>query len=110
MTDPLPPPKSIFVLNFEGAPVHFEMTRDEMRDYLADVLEDGADSYSIWRVYRSGRPGEEITSRFCREWAKCFDLGSGDDRETILAPIPQFIRAFIGDKLIADYRAAQEAA
>lgn len=108
MTNPLPP--SVLVLHFEGAPVHFEVSRDELRDYLADVLEDGADSYAIWQVWRTGKPGADITTRFCREWAKCFDFGDGDEPDAILRPYPEFIRAFIGDKLIAAYRAAQEAA
>jgi hypothetical protein len=108
MTDPLPP--FIYAIHFEGAPITCRASVDEVRDYLADILFDHAELYQVWALDTVGEASSDRTAAFVEEWAACFDFGDGDDPDELLAPYPSFIRAFIGDKLIADYRAAQEAA
>ena len=108
MPDPLPP--FIYSIHFEGAPITCRATVDEIRDWLADVIFDHAELYSVWALDTVGEASSDRTAAFVEDWAQCFDMGDGDDPEALLAPYPPFIRAFIGDKLIADYRAAQEAA
>lgn len=108
MTDPLPP--FIYAIHFEGAPITCRSTVAEIRDWLADVMLDDAESYQVWALDTVGEASSDRTAAFVDDWASCFDMGDGDDPDELLAPFPPFIRAFIGDKLIADYRAAQEAA
>ena len=108
MTDPLPP--FIYAIHFEGAPITCRATVEEIREYLADVMFDHAELYQVWALDTAGEASADRTAAFVDDWADCFDMGSGDDPEAILAPYPPFIRAFIGDKLIAAYRAAQAAA
>jgi hypothetical protein len=106
MTDPLP--QFVYAIHFEGAPITCRATQEECRAYLLDVSEEDAESYQVWAVDSVGEASIDRTIQFADAWADEFDMGSGDDRETILAPYPAFIRAFIGDQLIAAYRAAQE--
>jgi hypothetical protein len=108
MTDPLPP--FIYSIHFEGAPITCRATVEECRDYLTDVLFDHAEVYQVWAVDTVGEASSDRTEAFVEEWAALFDFGDGDEPDAILRPYPPFIRAFIGDKLIAAYRAAQEAA
>lgn len=108
MRKPLPP--FVFGILFEGAPITVRPDFEACQDYLADVLEDCAELYQVWALDTDGEASSDRTLQFVEDWAKCFDFGDGDDRETILRPFPQFIRAFIGDKLMAEYRAAQEVA
>lgn len=108
MTDPLPP--FIYAIHFEGAPITCRATVEEIRDWLIDVMLDDAESYQVWALDTAGEASSDRTAAFVEDWAQCFDMGSGDDPDELLAPYPPFIRAFIGDKLIAAYRAAQEAA
>lgn len=111
MTEPRPPlPSFVYAILFEGAPITCRATVEEVRDWLADVMLDDAESYQVWALDTAGEASSDRTAAFVEEWASCFDPGDGDDPEAILSPYPPFIRAFIGDKLIADYRAAQEAA
>lgn len=106
--DPLPP--FVFAVFFEGAPKICRSSFEELRDWLADVLEDHAELYQVWAIDCRGDACDDRTTAFVEDWAKCFEFADGDDRDTILRNYPEFIRAFIGDKLMADYRAAQEAA
>lgn len=108
MSDPLPP--FVFAILFEGAPITCRRDFEECRDWLADVLEDHAELYQVWALDTHGDASIDRTDAFVEDWAKCFEFGDGDDREAILRPFPEFIRAFIGDKLIEEYRKAQEAA
>lgn len=110
MSDPDPLPPFVYAILFEGAPITCRATAEECRDYLADVLEDHAELYQVWALDTVGEASSDRTEAFVTEWAECFDAGSGDEPGDILRPYPHFIRAFIGDKLIAAYRAAQEAA
>ena len=108
MTDPLPP--FVFAIMFEGAPITCRHDFEGCREYLADVIEDHAELYQVWALDTHGEASADRTAAFVEDWAKCFDFGDGDDREAILRPFPEFIRAFIGDKLVEEYRKAQEAA
>lgn len=108
MSDPLPP--FIYGIHFEGAPITCRQTVDEVREYLADVMLEDAESYQVWALDTVGEASSDRTAPFVEEWAQMFDPGSGDDPEAILSPYPPFIRAFIGDQIVADYRAAQEVA
>jgi hypothetical protein len=111
MTDPSPRlPPFVFAILFEGAPITCRLDFEGCREYLADVIEDHAGLYSVWALDTEGEASTDRTAAFVEDWAKCFDFGDGDDPAEILRPYPEFIRAFIGDKLIAAYRAAQEAA
>lgn len=111
MTDPHPPlPPFIYGIHFEGAPKTHRATVAEVREYLADVLFDHAELYQVWALDTVGEASSDRTAAFVEEWAAMFDPGDGDDPASILAPYPEFIRAFIGDKIVADYRAAQEVA
>lgn len=103
-------PPFIYAILFEGAPNTCRASVDEVREYLADVLEDGAELYQVWALDTAGEASSDRTGAFVEEWSALFDFGDGDDPGAILSPFPAFIRAFIGDKLIAAYRAAQEAA
>lgn len=98
------------VVCFDKGPVVAFEDADQTRDFLADVIEEHAELYRIWAGDQPGAMLKDITGEFVDAWAACFDLGDGDDRASILRNYPEFIRAFIGDKLIAAYRAAQEAA
>lgn len=109
MSDPLPPP-FVFVVSYDGGPVTAFADDDEARDFLADVFEADAKLYRIWTGSVSGAMLQDRTDAFVEDWAKCFDFGEGDDRASILRNFPEFIRAFIGDKLVEEYRKAQEAA
>lgn len=108
MSDPLPP--FVYAILFEGAPITCRATVEEVREYLADVVFDAAELYQVWALDTAGDMSSDRTDAFVEDWAKCFDFGDGDDREAILRPYPEFIRAFIGDKLVEEYRKAQEAA
>lgn len=112
MTDPAPPslPPFVFAILFEGAPITCRTDFEGCREYLADVIEDHAELYSVWALDTQGEASEDRTAAFVEDWATCFDMGDGDEREAILRPYPEFIRAFLGDKLVAEYRAAQSAA
>lgn len=111
MSDPHPPlPPFVWAILFEGAPITCRATVEECRDYLADVLEDHAELYQVWALDTVGEASSDRTEAFVTEWAECFDFGGGDEPSEFLAPFPGFIRAFHQDKLIAAYRAAQEAA
>lgn len=109
MTDPLPPP-FVFVVCFDGGPVSAFADDEEARDFLADVFEADAKLYQVWTGSVSGAMLQNRTAAFVEDWAKCFDFGHGDDREAILRPFPEFIRSFLGDKMVEEYRKAQEAA
>lgn len=108
MTDPLP--AYVRTVFFDGGPLQAFPDDDAVREFLADVMEDDAERYQVWAISSTDTNSADRTEAFCEAWAECFEPGSGDDRETILRDYPDFIRAFIGDKLIAAYRAAQEAA
>ena len=108
MSDPLPP--FVFAILCEGAPITCRHDFEGCREYLADVIEDHAELYQVWALDTAGEASVDRTAAFVDDWAKSFDFGDGDDRETILRPFPDFIRAFVGDKLIEEYRKAQEAA
>lgn len=112
MTDPLPPPLPpfVFAILFEGAPITCRPDFEGCREYLADVMFDHAELYQVWALDTAGEASSDRTAAFVEEWAAMFDPGDGDDPASILAPYPEFIRAFIGDKIVADYRAAQEVA
>ena len=112
MTDPLPTPLPpfVFAILFEGAPITCRPDFEGCREYLADVMEDHAELYQVWALDTAGEASQDRTAAFVEDWAQCFDMGDGDDPDEVLAPYPAFVRAFIGDKLIAAYRAAQEAA
>lgn len=112
MTDPVPPPLPPFVFGilFEGAPITVRPDFEGCREYLADVIEEHAELYQVWALDTAGEASQDRTGAFVDDWAKCFEFAGGDEPDEFLAPYPAFIRAFIGDKLIADYRAAQEAA
>jgi hypothetical protein len=107
MTDPLPP--FVFVILFEGAIIAVRRDFEECRDYLADVVEEYAELYQVWAGDTVGEASSDRTAAFVAEWAKCFDPGDGDDPEAILSPYPPFVRAFIGEQIVADYRAVQGA-
>ena len=108
MTDPLPP--TVYAILFEGAPITCRATVEEVRDYLADVTFDAAELYQVWALDTVGELSSDRTDPFVEEWAEQFEPGDGDEPEAILRPYPEFIRAFIGDQIVADYRAAQEVA
>ena len=108
--DPRPLPPFVFAILFEGAPITCRPDFEGCREYLADVMEDHAEFYSVWALDTHGEASEDRTSAFVEDWAGCFDMGDGDEPEAILRQYPAFIRAFIGDKFIAEYRAAQEVA
>lgn len=108
MSDPLPP--FVFAILFEGAPITCRNDFEGCREYLADVIEDHAELYQVWALDTQGDASVDRTAAFAEDWAKCFDFGDGDDREAILRPFPDFIRAFAGEKLVEEYRKAQEVA
>ena len=97
MSDPLPP--FVFAILFEGAPITCRATVEEVREYLADVLFDHAELYQVWALDTVGELSSDRTEAFAEEWAQLFEPGDGDERQAILRPYPEFIRAFIGDKL-----------
>ena len=108
MTDPLPP--FVFAVFFEGAPKICRSSFEELRDWLADVLEDHAELYQVWAIDCRGDASDDRTEAFLNDWEACFEFGDGDDPDQFLAPFPSFILGFHRDQLIAAYRAAQEAA
>ena len=105
MSDPLPP--FVYAIHFEGAPITCRATQEECREYLLDVSEEDAESYQVWAVDSVGEASSDRTIYFADAWSEEFDMGSGDDRETILAPYPPFIRAIIGDHLVETYRKSE---
>jgi hypothetical protein len=103
-------PAFVYAIHFEGAPITCRATVEECRDYLADVLLDHAELYQVWALDTVGEASSDRTAAFVDEWADLFDFGDGDEPSEVLRPFPPFIVALAGDKLIAAYRAAQEAA
>lgn len=103
-------PPFVTVVCFDKGPVVAFADDEQTRDFLADVLQEHAELYRIWSGYEPGSMLKDITAEFVEAWAACFEFAEGDEPDEFLRNYPEFVRAFIGDKLIAAYRAAQEAA
>lgn len=109
-SEPVNLTKSALVIHFEGAPKLLAMTIHAARDYLGDVLEEGAESYSVWEVFTDGTEANDVTIRFANDWAGDLGYGDGDDPDEFLKPFTGFVLAHLRDELIAEYRQAEERA
>lgn len=103
-------PTNALVIHFEGAPQHLAFTINAAREYLADVLEEGGQSYAVWEVFTDGTGANDMTVRFARDWSHDLEFGSGDEADEFLKPFTGFVLAHLRDELVAEYRAAQQEA
>lgn len=98
---------NVLVVLFEGAPVFFGYTIPEVREFLADVLEEHGDLYQVYEVFNDTSTANDMTVRFARDWSRDLEFGDGDDPDDFLKPFHGYVLAHVRDELVAAYRAAQ---
>jgi len=103
-------PTNALIIHFEGAPRHLAFEIAGAREYLADVLEEDGECFSVWEVFSDDRESIDMSVRFARDWSQDLGFGDGDDPAEFLKPFTGYVLAHLRDELIAEYRKAQEAA
>lgn len=95
------------VLMHNGKPMLTSITAGPVKRRILEMPDDDADLFAVWSCPTDDSLNlpADITQEFALTWAKEFRFGEGIEVADVLAPLPAFIRAVAGDKLIARWQA-----